>query len=348
MTSLFSQNNYSQLINQASSNYLYEFKAGRCLRDGQTDWVRPDTRKGTCFIEQDEEDGMAKFCWKPRNANEAEESWIVFPGDIVFSKVKESNDRVFVLKFFSSPERQFFWIQETDETKDSSIAETVTRLINGKDMDIDMDDAENVAQSEENPFEEPNAIADIKSDVLTSAIFNHNEHSALAQEASTNLKTTLSTAAVGGVPSNMASTSSSRVIHDDITPINSLKPNFQNLKSIIENIRIPQSYSNSPLKLNDVITPGVILPLLTDKELCEALFPCLPEGVPKTKEELENTIRSPQFDNAIQSLSYALESGQMTPLAKSLGLPAESLTSVEGFLLAIKEKADKEKEHENQ
>ncbi|OLY80209.1 26S proteasome regulatory subunit RPN13 [Smittium mucronatum] len=326
MTSLFDSNPHSRFRNLSNPNYLLEFKAGRCIRDGETDW--------------DDDDGMAKFCWKPLGSSEAEESWIVFPGDIVFRKVKESSGRVYVLKFFSSPERQFFWMQEPDEKKDRSIAATVSKLINGSEMDFEMEEVHDTPLS--NTFSDPNNFSGSNSG-LNSAINNHNEHSAVAQEAHTNLNSTLSTAFVGGVPSNMASSSSSHIIHDDISSsLASTKPDLQDLKSIIENIRVPQTYKDSPLKLSNVISPDVLLPLLNDPDFCNVLFPQLPEGVPKTKEELENTIRSPQFENSIQSLSFALESGQMAPLAQSLGLHPDSLSSVESFLNALKEKIHRE------
>ena len=52
-----------------------------------------------------------------------------------------------------------------------------------------------------------------------------------------------------------------------------------------------------PVDLASVITPESMVPILANKEVQERLIPHLPEGssLPKSEEELRNTISTPQF-----------------------------------------------------
>ncbi|KAF9578092.1 adhesion regulating molecule 1, partial [Lunasporangiospora selenospora] len=74
------------------------------------------------------------------------------------------------------------------------------------------------------------------------------------------------------------------------------------------------------LRLNQVLTPGAVTPLLSDPKLCEILYQHLPESLDKTPEEIQAVVRTPQFSQALVSLSEALESGQLGPLLRQFGL----------------------------
>ncbi|KAG2009862.1 hypothetical protein CC2G_012739 [Coprinopsis cinerea AmutBmut pab1-1] len=89
---------------------LLAFKAGRAFRREGTKFVDADATKGAIILSNGE-DGLLHFIWKNRITNEVADDLILFPGDATFSKVTESNGRVWVLKFESSGSRHFFWMQ---------------------------------------------------------------------------------------------------------------------------------------------------------------------------------------------------------------------------------------------
>lgn len=58
----------------------------------------------------------------------------------------------------------------------------------------------------------------------------------------------------------------------------------------------------------------------------ERLKPFLPEGeeLPSTAAQLEETVKSPQFRQALHSFSEALATGQLASVLKQFGLPASA------------------------
>lgn len=68
-------------------------------------------------------------------------------------------------------------------------------------------------------------------------------------------------------------------------------------------------------------------PILANADVQERLLPYLPSGesLPQTAEEIQNTLTSPQFQQALGMFSAALASGQLGPLMCQFGLPAEAV-----------------------
>lgn len=54
----------------------------------------------------------------------------MFAGDCKFEKVKQSNDRVYLLEFNSTQQRHFYWIQEDSKDKDDELAKKLHNLLN--------------------------------------------------------------------------------------------------------------------------------------------------------------------------------------------------------------------------
>ncbi|KAJ2498456.1 hypothetical protein GGH96_004301 [Coemansia sp. RSA 1972] len=317
-TPLFSQHQHG-----AVSGSLAEFKAGRLFRDGETNWVRPDPRAGLCFVKK-EDDELLRFCWRERSTNAlVEEELIVFPGDVSLEKVMQSAGRVYVLKFKSSSQRLFFWLQEADATRDAQLINCVNDVLGGDD-DFSMGDD------------------DVRELLLeshgshVSDVLSHNEQGALARESSSLSHDSLPLAQVGGS-------------HNDTTPgmrrAAGLGPSqLSSLRQMLADIQVPSDYSaQTCVHLGDVLTPANLRSVLEDARLREALFPTLPDHVPRSQRALDQVIRGPQFQQALESLSYVLESGQMAPLVTQLGLAPEAGSSVAAFLKAIQEQLEREK-----
>ncbi|KAJ1723406.1 hypothetical protein LPJ61_005828, partial [Coemansia biformis] len=163
---------------------LVEFKAGRLFRDGQTNWVRPDPRRGICFARK-EDDGLLRFCWKDRQAgSQVEEELIVFPGDVYLEKVQQTSGRVYVLKFRSSSQRLFFWLQEADADSDKALIHRVNAILGAGSEDDDEEE-----EDEEEGDEEGGRLDDSTPAMLrrqgsreAEVLSRHREQSALAQE----------------------------------------------------------------------------------------------------------------------------------------------------------------------
>ncbi|KAG7283453.1 hypothetical protein CRUP_035246 [Coryphaenoides rupestris] len=98
----------------------------------------------------------------------------------------------------------------------------------------------------------------------------------------------------------------------------------------------------TPLDLASVCTPEMMAPILSNAEVRERLLPFLPSGesLPQTAEEIQNTLTSPQFQQAMSMFSSALASGQLGPLMSQFGLPADAVDAanrgdVEAFAKAM-------------
>ncbi|KAK2520669.1 Adrm1, partial [Columba guinea] len=97
-----------------------------------------------------------------------------------------------------------------------------------------------------------------------------------------------------------------------------------------------------PVDLATVLTPEIMAPILANAEVQERLMPYLPSGesLPQTAEEIQNTLTSPQFQQALSMFSAALASGQLGPLMSQFGLPTEAVDAankgdVEAFAKAM-------------
>jgi 26S proteasome regulatory subunit N13 len=87
---------------------------------------------------------LLHFCWKPRSSPEPEDDLIIIPGDARLVPYTEcTTGRVMVLKFSSSSQRHFFWIQSKSESpagelghwsaRDMKWVERINAALNGAD-----------------------------------------------------------------------------------------------------------------------------------------------------------------------------------------------------------------------
>ncbi|KZT73735.1 adhesion regulating molecule [Daedalea quercina L-15889] len=110
------------------------FKAGRCFRRENTNFVDADPTKGAIVL-QNGEDGLLHFTWKDRSTNNVVEDLILFPGEATLVKVDQSAwGRTYVLKFSSSNQRHFFWMQDADSSRDAEFVSNVNRLLTDPQM----------------------------------------------------------------------------------------------------------------------------------------------------------------------------------------------------------------------
>lgn len=117
-----------------------EFKAGRMNYDGRM--VTPDRRKGCIKIIKDPM-GCYKFQWCDESDNPIDDM-LCFPGDCKFEKVKQSDDRVYLLEI-GGTNRFFYWMQESDKEGDAERCKKVHDTLNG--IDSSAQDASQPASS---------------------------------------------------------------------------------------------------------------------------------------------------------------------------------------------------------
>ncbi|KJY00976.1 26S proteasome complex ubiquitin receptor like protein [Zymoseptoria brevis] len=134
---------------------LITFKAGLCDFHGRK--VTPKATAGYLYIYS--EDDLLHFCWRPRSApsTEPDLDLIMFPQDGHFYPlVKQqgaedlhspTNGRIFVLKFTSSSQKYFFWMQSKSQSRaghlnwfsqrDQRLGQIIDALLQGEDVDVD-------------------------------------------------------------------------------------------------------------------------------------------------------------------------------------------------------------------
>ena len=134
---------------------LITFKTGKCTTSGKK--ITPVPTPGFLYLYS--EDDLIHLCWRPRQnaATDPDIDLITIPGDATFTPlVKEpgaedvrspTNGRVFVLKFSSSGEKQYFWMQAKSQHKegdaswfsqrDQRLGQIVDLLLSGEEVDVE-------------------------------------------------------------------------------------------------------------------------------------------------------------------------------------------------------------------
>ncbi|KAF9527554.1 proteasome complex subunit Rpn13 ubiquitin receptor-domain-containing protein [Crepidotus variabilis] len=113
---------------------LLAFKAGRAFRREGSNTVIPNPTKGAIYLTNGADD-LLHFIWRNRDTGELEEDLILFQFDASFVKVSQSGSgRVYVLKFASSNQRHFFWMQDASSTRDTEFVENLNGLLQDPDF----------------------------------------------------------------------------------------------------------------------------------------------------------------------------------------------------------------------
>ncbi|KAJ1976475.1 hypothetical protein H4R33_006432 [Dimargaris cristalligena] len=395
-----------------SSSYIngspVQFKAGRLFRDGTTNWVKADPRKGLIFMRQ-ADDGLMHFYWKDRRSHQIEEDLIIFPEDAEFIKCQQSEDRVYLLKFKSSSQRLFFWMQGSNLDRDAEACRRVNRLLNATVYPSESDHhAAGASEDAAMPgLVDEAALTDMARSVdhLLGTSHHHHHHgrdagaetptprgygeaqaeptdldsddNASAKATVGSTTTSVVESVAGTAPSGSAAALAARSSAAAAARSRDQSASWAHLREVMTNLKVPDHESPSggsrgaggahsstdDVDLPDVLSPETLNTLLADPEVCTALFPYLPESpgaeapasgrgssatpTPSTPhqrspQEVRQIVRSPPFQHALRSLSYALQTGQLGPLIQQLGLPHDASYSVESFLRAIENQVKQE------
>ncbi|KAJ7212232.1 adhesion regulating molecule [Mycena pura] len=154
------------------SDILLAFKAGRAFRRENSNTVEPSPTKGAILLTAGE-DGLFHFTWKNRTTNVVDEDLILFPGDASFVKVPQASGRTYVLKFSSSDQRHFFWLQDASTTRDEEFVANINRLLEDPESNLVWNTAGTetaVSQSQASTSAQPAASAASSSNSATAPL----------------------------------------------------------------------------------------------------------------------------------------------------------------------------------
>ncbi|XP_077454638.1 proteasomal ubiquitin receptor ADRM1 [Stigmatopora argus] len=144
-----------------------------------------------------------------------------------------------------------------------------------------------------------------------------------ASQASATPVNTTSAAAATAAASPPASTPPTPTLAAASTPTQPIQ--LRDLQSILATMNVPTS--GTAVDLASALTPEVMAPILANPDVQQRLMPFLPSGesLLQSTDELQNTLSSPQFQQAMSMFSSALASGQLGPLMNQFGLPTEAV-----------------------
>lgn len=351
---------------------LHSFKAGKLSRVEGTKKVKPDARKGLVYLQEIDE--LLHFYWKDRSTGIVEDDLIIFPEDAEFVKVAEARSgRVFALKFTSSAQISFYWMQDREDKDDDANVERVNALIAdpkavepglarsanssgardpfagidlsgaAQSMGISQDQlmeilgSDNIAQmmaansnllGPGRPEAGSGGDIDLQGADVMDTTGSGASNEQIPQEVEAHI-------ASGQAPASAGQQSAIAHLNDD--------RQSESLRSLLAGIRVPsqqQTESEPPLELGDVLTPEIILPLLSESSIRTQLFPHLPTTLlsdPPTEAEVREIMSSVQWRQALSGLSYALNHGGSSVI-QSLGIDAshaQGSSGVEALLRAV-------------
>ncbi|XP_025830010.1 proteasomal ubiquitin receptor ADRM1 homolog [Agrilus planipennis] len=301
--------------------------------------IYPDKRKGLLYIYQSD-DSLMHFCWQDRSTGFVEDDLIIFPDDCEYVRVPQcTTGRAYLLKFKSSSRRFFFWLQEPRTDKDDENCKYINELLNNPSSSVQnsgMRDQNlqsllnNMSQSQLMQLFGGGQIGS-----LSSLLGTMNRPSP-ASRNSTPAITHRSTPASATTPSNppaVPDTNSTSQITSSATEASKKNDNpiqLSDLQNFLQGIASPgseQQQQNQTVDLSTALNSESLSGILSSSEAIQQLQSHLPDVGGNSAEQLRSTLSSPQFQQAVQQFSSALESGQLGPVVSQLSVSQEAVAA---------------------
>ncbi|XP_025254095.1 proteasomal ubiquitin receptor ADRM1 isoform X3 [Theropithecus gelada] len=333
----------------ASNKYLVEFRAGKMSLKGTT--VTPDKRKGLVYIQQTD-DSLIHFCWKDRTSGNVEDEPKTDQDEEHCRKVNE---------YLNNPPMPGALGASGSSGHELSAlgGEGGLQSLLG-----------NMSHSQLMQLIGPaglgglGGLGALTGPGLASLLGSSgppgssSSSSSRSQSAAVTPSSTTSSTRATPAPSAPAAASAtspspapSSGNGASSTAASPTQPiQLSDLQSILATMNVPAGPAGGQqVDLASVLTPEIMAPILANADVQERLLPYLPSGesLPQTAEEIQNTLTSPQFQQALGMFSAALASGQLGPLMCQFGLPAEAVEAankgdVEAFAKAMQNNAKPE------
>ncbi|KAK5733426.1 hypothetical protein LTR17_009671 [Elasticomyces elasticus] len=349
-----------------ASSPLITFKAGKCAFASRK--VTPDSTPGYLYLYS--EDDLLHLCWRPRSApaSDPEMDLLMIPGDGTFhplvknpgseSVESPTTGRIFVLKFSSSSQKYYFWMQSAPQNKDGKlgwfsardqkIGQVIDALLQGEEVDIEQE-AREIREGGQGDDEDDGGDADAM-EVDHREGLTRQETGGAGQDAT------------GGDPREEGEASREGGADGGRAPTdtNSLVQNFlQSLNQPTQTRQQQQQHQQDipHTTLPELLTPATTLPFISSATpdqidtLCSMLPPELfllaqesnstssssdPNPTPaageaaiealsleQKKEIIVRALRSPQFQQSLGSLTVALRDGGLPMIGEALRLDIE-------------------------
>ncbi|XP_076349614.1 proteasomal ubiquitin receptor ADRM1-like isoform X2 [Tachypleus tridentatus] len=344
---------------QGQSKYLVEFKAGKMTLKGNM--VHPDKRKGLVYVYQ-ADDSLMHFCWKDRSSGIIHDDLIIFPDDVEFKKVQQCNTgRVFVLKFKSSSRKYFYWMQEPKTDKDDEYCDKVNEYLNhppapgtsrsglsgsssfqglhSELSNLGDGDLHNLLNniSQQQLLQLLGGVGGVSGVANLSSLLGVNRPSSNQSTTSTLPASSHSTRTPA--TENTTASTSTRTTPAANSSVTSSAETLQQASQI--QIHDVQSILSGLSDLSSALNAETLQPLLSNEEFMDRACELLPtpddSGSSSLRDNLKMTAQSPQFQQALEIFSAALQSGQLCPLMEQFGMnsdviSAASLGNMEAFV----------------
>jgi len=346
--------------------HLIEMRAGKMSQKGRM--VYPDKRKGLLYVYQSE-DSLMHFCWQDRTTGVVEDDLIIFPDDCEYVKVPQcTTGRAYLLKFKSSNRRFFFWLQEPRADKDDDNCKRINEILNNPSGSVQNSGSNDQdLQSLLNNMSQSQLMQLFGGGVgqiggLSSLLGTMNRPSTGSTRSSSSSSTTpalthrasttpTTAAAQGGTPTTGSAAptgtagsgetpKSTRTgqAADSATPVTN-PIQLTDLQNFLQGIA-PVPSEQQSVDLSTALTGDALTGLLTNTEAIQQLENHLPAVGGTTEDQLRSTLASPQFQQAVQQFSSALESGQLGPIVSQLAVNSDAVAaaaqgSMAGFVKAL-------------
>eukprot|EP01087_Luapelamoeba_hula_P013755 TRINITY_DN395_c0_g3_i1.p1 TRINITY_DN395_c0_g3~~TRINITY_DN395_c0_g3_i1.p1 ORF type:complete len:394 (-),score=133.63 TRINITY_DN395_c0_g3_i1:69-1250(-) len=314
---------------------LVEFRAGKMLIRGKQ--VVPDKRKGLVQLIQSPDDGLIHFLWKDRTTQQVETDLIIFPEDASLRRIKQcTTGRVYLLEWKTSDRRMFFWMQEPSDEKDEENCTKINQNIN-------------TPPSQEQSG--ASALAGMDQSQLMAMMGGMGgmpgRRAAAGGAGGAGSAGGPGGASGGAAPRPAAAAPASGggggISSDHLSNILSVLGVDSSQAPAQRQPAQQQQQQRAPdtANLAHIMTPEALMPLLSDPAIRDQLLSFMPEGN-RSPEELQQVMRSPQFQQALGQFNTALQSGQLGQLMPMFGLPSNiggPQGGVSALLRALQENA---------
>lgn len=344
--------------NTNTSKALVEFRAGKMSLNGSL--VTPDKRKGMVMVEQGD-DQLMHFKWKDRTSGNVEDDLIIFPDDVEFKKVPQcTTGRVFLLKFKADTRKLFFWMQEPKTDKDEEFCKKVNDFLNNPPAPGSSSGGGSGSRGSGGSGGIPGLDLSNLGDTELQSLLNTMSQSQLMQLfgggsglTSTSSGSTRQRSNAGGNASSGASvtaasstatttTTSSSSNAAGSKPGDSANIRLSDLQNVLSGL--PSAGSSGPsVDLSSGLTSEVLAPLLENPEFVKKMKELLPDEEQQQEDvggQVQSTLHSPQFRQALGMFSSGLQTGQLAPLIREFNLGEAAIEAatkgdMEAFVKAL-------------
>lgn len=324
--------------------HLIEMRAGKMNQKGRM--VVPDVRKGLLYVYQSE-DSLMHFCWQDRTTGIVEDDLIIFPDDCEYVKVPQcTTGRAYLLKFKSSHRRFFFWLQEPRTDKDEDNCKRINEILNNPSGNVSSGgSSDQDLQSLLNNMSQSQLMQLFGGGVgqiggLSSLLGTMNRPStggtrssgatpALTHRTTSstpNVTTSSTTAPTGTTTTTTVENPTSQPVTDSTSSISS-PIQLTDLQNFLQGISPTASADPQSVDLSTALTGDALSGLLSNSDAMNQLETHLPAIGGTTEDQLRSTLASPQFQQAVQQFSSALESGQLAPIVSQLAVSSEAVAA---------------------